>query len=203
MYLTCWSGCVSPAVFAGAGAAVCVGLRRGRAVRVEQRLPAAVSPAEPQRHRWGETKGAATVTTNVWRASIAPPPLLAPPTPLFAHKLINVVIVFWHFAGITALIELPKNCIAAAMDKEIGERQIFTRLFNKSNIFYEKIDEKIIFFSCSDLQADGLDWFLFVSGWDPLSVRPPGPDSSSHQRQRSVRRFESSVFEMLRNFIWL
>lgn len=30
--------------------------------------------------------------------------------------------VCWHFAGITALIELPKNCLAAAMDKEIGER---------------------------------------------------------------------------------
>lgn len=54
-----------------------------------------------------------------------------PLTLLFAHKLIDVVIVFWHFAGITALIELPKNCIAAAMDKEIGK---MTRMFsNYSN----------------------------------------------------------------------
>lgn len=39
---------------------------------------------------------------------------------------------------------------------------------------------------CSDLQADGLHWLLSVCGWDPMSVRPPGPDPSSHQRQRSV-----------------
>lgn len=39
-------------------------------------------------------------------------------------QLINVVFVFLHFAGIIALIELPKNCIAAAMDKEIGKRKI-------------------------------------------------------------------------------
>lgn len=37
----------------------------------------------------------------------------------FAYELINVVFSFWHFAGITALVELPKNCVAAAMDKEI------------------------------------------------------------------------------------
>lgn len=47
---------------------------------------------------------------------------VSPLTPLFAHQLINVVNVFWHFTGITALIELPKNCIGAAMDKEIGRR---------------------------------------------------------------------------------
>lgn len=39
---------------------------------------------------------------------------------------------------------------------------------------------------CSDLQADGLHWLLSVCGWDPMSVRPPGPDPISHQRQRSV-----------------
>ena len=54
--------------------------------------------------------------------------LCSPLTLLFAHKLINVVIVIWHFAGITALIELPKNCIAAAMDKEIGKREISDHL---------------------------------------------------------------------------
>lgn len=37
--------------------------------------------------------------------------------------------LFWHFAGITALVELPKNSVAAAMDKEIGMKQILmTRL---------------------------------------------------------------------------
>lgn len=36
-------------------------------------------------------------------------------------------VVFGHFAGIVALIELPKNCIAAAMDKEIGERIVSCR----------------------------------------------------------------------------
>lgn len=41
----------------------------------------------------------------------------------FAYKLINVF-SFWHFAGITALVELPKNCLAAAMDKDIGTKQI-------------------------------------------------------------------------------
>lgn len=44
------SRCVSLLVFAGAGAAVCVGLRRGGTVCMEQRLSAAVSKTEPQRH---------------------------------------------------------------------------------------------------------------------------------------------------------
>ncbi len=112
-------------------------------------------------------------------------------TLLFAHKLINVVIVFGHFAGVTALIELPKNCIAAAMDKEIGKRQILmTRMLNnysnwmKSTWLLKNIDQ---FLLGSDLQADSLYWFLSINVWDPLSVRPPGPDSSSYQRQWSVR----------------
>lgn len=44
----------------------------------------------------------------------------------FAHKLINAIFFLkknWHFAGITALLELPKNCVAGAMDKDISKKQ--------------------------------------------------------------------------------
>lgn len=34
----------------------------------------------------------------------------------------KVVVVFGCFVGLPALIELPKNFIAAAMDKEMGNR---------------------------------------------------------------------------------
>lgn len=45
------------------------------------------------------------------------------------------------------MIELPKNCIAAAMDKEIGKRLILmTRLFNKYSICYDQIGGNWIFF---------------------------------------------------------
>lgn len=88
--------------------------------------------------------------------------------------------LFWHFAGITALVELPKNSVAAAMDKEIGTKQILmTRLL----VGHEN---SIFFLPYSDLQADSFCWFLSVNGCDPLSVRPPGPDSSAYQRQWSV-----------------
>lgn len=67
----------------------------------------------------------------------------AHPSLLFAHKLANLVFLFWHFAGITALVELPKNCVAAAMDKEIGKKRILmTRMLVaihwswKHNLFF-------------------------------------------------------------------
>lgn len=61
----------------------------------------------------------------------------------------------------------------------------------------------MFFLICSDLQADSLYWFLSVNDWGPLSVRPPGPDSSSHQREWSVcqetlNRHWKSTFSLLR-----
>lgn len=62
------------------------------------------------------------------------------------------------FAGITALVELPKNCVAAAMDKEISKKKI-----QKVNKY--KTSEKLCpFFFESDLQVDRLHRLLYISG---------------------------------------
>lgn len=68
-----------------------------------------------QCHRQNHSDNGEIVTINpLSRLTVAP---------LFAHKLINAVFfLFWHFAGITALLELPKNCVAGAMDKEISKK---------------------------------------------------------------------------------
>lgn len=96
-------------MLARTGAPQRVALRRAGTVRVERRLPTAVSQTESQRQRWDYHN------KPVSHLIVAP---------LFAHKLIHAVFFggFWHFAGVTSLLELPKNCVAGAMDKEISKK---------------------------------------------------------------------------------
>lgn len=102
-------------------------------------------------------------------------------------QFVNAAFVFWCSVGITALIELPSNCTAAAMDKEIGGRNDFLFTACLAQIKENNGFKEFLFlFLCSDLQSGCLWWFLCLTGWNSLSVWPPGPDPGSYQRKRSA-----------------
>lgn len=45
------------------------------------------------------------------------------------HEESNLTFVLYIFEGISALIEIPKNCVVAAVGKELSEYDSFSLLF--------------------------------------------------------------------------